>query len=65
MIEFTPVICPKCRAVVMDSYGLRGIVRPICPRCKSRLTVHGDGHEARVTAVDKKPSRLPKPLALA
>ena len=62
MIEFTPIIC-RCGAVVMDGYGLQGVGRPICPRCKRRVTVHFAGHESRVVSVDKKPSKLPTAVA--
>ena len=59
MIEFQPVRC-RCGAVVLDSYGFRGIVRPVCPSCRHRVTIHGDGHEAVVTQVDEKPKKLPR-----
>jgi len=44
----------------MDGYGFRGIVRPICPSCRRRVTIHGDGHEVLVTQVDERPKKLPK-----
>lgn len=61
-MEFEIVRCP-CGAVVMDSYGFRGIVRPICPGCKKRVTIHGDGKGAIVTQVGDKPSKLPQSVA--
>jgi len=44
----------------MDGYGFRGIVRPICPKCRHRVTIHGDGQKTVVTNVDAKPKRLPR-----
>lgn len=64
-IDFVAVRCPKCAAVVMDTFMFRGIARPLCPRCRCRVTVHGAGNEVRVTAVQKKPGKLPTSKALA
>lgn len=60
MIDFESVSCPKCGTVVMDGVAFHGLVRPICPGCKRRVWVQGDGKTMTVTRVDKKPGRLPR-----
>lgn len=58
-MDFEVVRC-VCGSVVMDAYAFRGVVRPICPGCKRRVTVHGDGQQVKVTQVGQRPSKLPR-----
>lgn len=56
-MEFVPVRCPECGAVVMDCFQFRGIVRQRC-KCRRRVWIQGDGCSASVIRVDKRPDVL-------
>lgn len=57
MIEFQPVRC-ECRGLLMEGFGFRGVIRLRCKKCRRRVTLHGDGHEIRITQIGEPPERL-------
>lgn len=55
-MEFQPVRCPSCAAVVLEI--ATGMSRGKCPGCKRRVWALCNGREVRIGLVDKPRERL-------